>query len=619
MNIYKNNLELLKKKNDIVYAEIKRKLDCFDENAGVKVEVHKNKEGLLNVTINNKKNKWFVHSNYNATVEAERWVQSVDIKSRIIIILGMGMGYHIQELLKNIGQDTILIIIEPEIAIAKKLFQYKTIENIIMDERVRFILSDDEKDVANMIFDIFKNLFMENIEFKIFNNYSIDYFEMFNNVQKELYNTMNSLIVNMATREHFKYLWLANFIGNTSKICSSSNFKDLLNKFKGKPGIIVSAGPSLDKNIHLLKKLRNKAVIIAGGSAIRILKKKGIEPHFLVAIDGDPLEKDIFDDIDFQNNTLIYTNRLYYEIVKEYSEKKFLILDNEDELAKYFSDKYNLDLVQISPSQTVAGININVATLLGCNPVIFVGQDLAYTNLEHHADGAAHMCNFEEELKENPKKFIKVKDIFGNDTYTIKQFLTAKREMMRKMAKEIEKGYMFINATEGGIGLDICPNMTLKKVEKEFLQNEFDSIEDTINDVHTNASIKITENQLEEFLNQMINGADELKQIIKHRYDLSIEIRDILKNKDFNNSKLNKLSLEVNMLEEKINESEFYNKIVKGSIAQTLTIHSGIMNKKLNYSDDMFEKNMIKIQCIINQCMEIIGVCSFVINMDRIL
>ena len=619
MNIYKNNLELLKKKDEIVYAEIKRKLECFDENGGVKVEVHKNKEGLLNITIDNKKNKWSVHSNYNATVEAERWVKSVDIKSRIIVILGMGMGYHIQELLKNIGQDTILIIIEPETAIAKKLFQYKTIENIIMDERVRFILNDDEKDVANMIFDIFKNLFMENIEFKIFNNYSIDYFEMLNNVQKELYNIMNNLIVNMATREHFKYLWLANFIGNTSTIGSSSNFKGLLNKFEGKPGIIVSAGPSLDKNIHLLKKLKNKAVIIAGGSAIRILKKKGIEPHFLVAMDGDPLEKDIFDDMDFQNNTLIYTNRLYYKIVKEYSEKKFLILDDHDELSKYFSNKHNLNLVQISPSQTVAGININVATLLGCNPVIFVGQDLAYTNLEKHADGAAHMRNFGEELKKNPKKFIKVKDIFGNDTYTIKQFLTAKREMMKKIAKEIEKGYMFINATEGGIGLDICPNMTLKKVEKEFLQNEFDSIEDTINDVHTNASIKITENQLEEFFNQMINDADELKQITKHRYNLSIEIRDILKNKDFNNSKLNKLSLEVNMLEKKIDESEFYNKIVKGSIEQTLTIHSGIMNKKLNYSDDMFEKNMIKIQCIINQCMETIGVCNFVINMDKIL
>lgn len=70
---------------------------------------------------------------------------------------------------------------------------------------------------------------------------------------------------------------------NIEEIINNPGIKDLKDKFKGKPGIVIASGPSLNKNIHLLNGLENKAVMCAADGSVRIMKAKGLKPHLVSA------------------------------------------------------------------------------------------------------------------------------------------------------------------------------------------------------------------------------------------------------------------------------------------------------------------------------------------------
>src|SRR5690606_29193339 len=83
---------------------------------------------------------------------------------------------------------------------------------------------------------------------------------------------------NIATMERFKQQLLENYVDNVVAFVQSCPVKVFFDRFENRPAIIVAAGPSLEKNIHMLNDLRERAVIIAAGSSIKALEKNGIKP-----------------------------------------------------------------------------------------------------------------------------------------------------------------------------------------------------------------------------------------------------------------------------------------------------------------------------------------------------
>ena len=85
--------------------------------------------------------------------------------------------------------------------------------------------------------------------------------------------------------------------------------------FGGFPAIIVGAGPSLEYCIEDLKELKNRAFIIAGGSAVSALSKWGIEPHLIVAVDPNEEGRERFKKNYFFEVPLIYSLRTFPEVL----------------------------------------------------------------------------------------------------------------------------------------------------------------------------------------------------------------------------------------------------------------------------------------------------------------
>lgn len=230
-----------------------------------------------------------------------------------------------------------------------------------------------------------------------------------------------------------------------------SSVKNLCNKV---PAIICGAGPSLEKNISQFGGLNNKALIFAGGAAIDALLNKEITPHFTGGVD----KQSAIEVCRCNSHAFFYQNRIFHETFSKVVTKAFIFPENQESL---FYDLLQEELFQSRDSfdsgWTVSNFLTNIACLMGCDPIIFVGMDLAYTDDKHYIGKKSDSQNMLD------PRFVETLDITGKKIKTQKDWLLSARWTATLTDKYPD--IHFINATEGGIGFGAeIKNIPLEKV-----------------------------------------------------------------------------------------------------------------------------------------------------------
>jgi hypothetical protein len=263
-----------------------------------------------------------------------------------------------------------------------------------------------------------------------------------------------------------------NFYANITNITRGSQGERLFRKFKNMPAIICGAGPSLNKQIPLIRHLDNNALVFAGGSALTALTDRGVMPHFGVAV--DPLETEnkclspsrtyetpffcsyrlhssIFD---LLNGPSLYTySDIWYPIVKWFDDRSG-ILKAEEELF-------------IGRGCSVITTAIEIASALGCDPIILVGVDLGYTNNKKYAEGVFHNNTAGTEDLWQPS--IQTKGVDGKELETRWEWLVE-----ASWIGDFKTESKIINATEGGLGMEGVPTQRLSDIAKKYCLRNFD-------------------------------------------------------------------------------------------------------------------------------------------------
>lgn len=612
MSMFHENMKYLKKTHSALYNEITAKLDGVEDDGTV--SVFKNKLGELNIKVKSPESEFFIHSNYNVQSEAERWASDINADCGTIAVMGLGLGYHIHSLIKKVNNNVNIIIIEPDLKIFKCFLENKSIEEIAGRGNITFLLDYSVEGIVQTLVEELKKKMFDNIEFKEYSGYLSLYNKLFSDIRYRLSEAIKVLRVNVLTAEFFKAYWLENFLMNTIHMNGAHNALYAEGLFKGIPAIVVSAGPSLQKNMDQLHALKNKAVIIAAGSAFTILMRNGIKPHFAAVIDGAPLIKDIYHGFDVEGISFLYLNKTYYELVQAVKKNKIMFVDTTDKLTRLFCEKTNQDLLFVPPDSSVAGFSVNTAAYFGCDPIILIGQDLALTDLKFHADGAAHNEFYENKLKSGDKELIPFKDIYGNDTYTNNVLLATKFSLENKVADAINRGFTILNATEGGIGVKNCENLELAKATEKCLNN-LHNIPEILDSFYQNNDnrINIDIEDLNEYFNDIYSQAKSLKTIVLTLLELCESAKNILSEEVINN-KYSHIAIEVNKYQQDMEANQFYKDYVVSSIENTIAIHKMIMENEISKSKDKKEKNLFRINFINNQSLETIGICQYIIN-----
>ena len=167
-------------------------------------------------------------------------------------------------------------------------------------------------------------------------------------------------------------------VSNMAGLSASPPWDVLQGRFAGVPAVVVAAGPSLDKNWHLIEGIRDKALIITMNRCATLFQKAGFAPHILLATDGSDVVpnthlsgvgKDVLKNLFCRFS--VHPNMKHVE-----RERTFLFTDGAaHEVGLY--DRLEKPTKPIGGG-SVAHSCFQTAFHLGCDPIVIIGQDLAY-------------------------------------------------------------------------------------------------------------------------------------------------------------------------------------------------------------------------------------------------
>jgi len=455
--------------------QVREKLRIIEKDITLNsFRVEETKRGDKTLVIQKDEKTVYFHSKYNPIREAEAIIDEYkDVEDGTnVIFYGTGLGYHIGLFLERYP-DVNYYIYEP---VPEIIYTYlsniplvklpsKNLKGIIigtdMQEIVNFLSKFIDKNRGNVLLvelPIHKKVFPK--EYEAFS-------KLFKNIVK---GKRSGLHIDYA----FQKRWIINSMKNFGDVLSTPNIIiEKKGQFKDKPAILVAAGPSLNEEIENIRYIKENglAYIFSVGSAINTLIYHNIYPDAACTYDPTINNQKVFAKVKEKNIKdipMIFGSSVGYETLIDYPGKKYHMITSQDTVSNYYlktEEGDKLDIVLDAPS--IAVVTLQLLYVLGFNPVILVGQNLAFRGKERHSEGVYYSSEVSEE---EMKKGIWVKDVYGNEVLTNEGF-NRMREQMEMYIKSFSN-LKVINTTKGGAHIERAEFIELKDVIKEYLKQK---------------------------------------------------------------------------------------------------------------------------------------------------
>lgn len=399
--------------------------------------------------------------------EAAALAATVDpARAGAAVVLGFGLGYHVEALAKRLGRDGALFVFEPDAELLRAVLS--RLDCSWLNDSTVVVLTDPDAPELTRATQGFEPLlalgaaFVEHTPSRArLGALSARFAEAFTRVIGSLRTHVITTMVQMGVT-------VRNLLMNCDHYACGAGVADLENAAPGAPAIVVSAGPSLKRNIELLKTpgLRERCVIIAVQTVLKQLLREGIRPHFVTALDYHEISARFYEGLtpqDVEGVTLIAEPKANPAILQAFPGQIRLVA------SEYLDTVLGRDLAgehgAMKPGATVAHLAYYFARHLGCDPVILMGQDLAFTDGQYYAAGAAIHDVWASELNDfNTLELMewqrivrwrghlhKLTDQLGRPIYTDDQMAAYIAQFERDFLADAERGLVVIDATEGGV------------------------------------------------------------------------------------------------------------------------------------------------------------------------
>ncbi|KAB2953629.1 motility associated factor glycosyltransferase family protein [Heliorestis acidaminivorans] len=414
---------------------------------------------------------FLLHSKFDPLKEAEKFVKNKIKKNHLHVLFGVGLGYYAKYMIGLLKDNEMLIIIEPNENLLKEAIKLNLKD--LDYKKVMIVKGDDISDFSRIIHPYVKQ-YLGKIEYIESPNYGKIYPEMSKDIIETIKNSTAIEILNINTTFYFAEQWQRNLLYNLFYNYNAVPLASLSNKLSC-PVVIASGGPSLIKQLPLLKLIKNKAFIISAGSTINALLKNHIQPDAIVTIDGGEENYRNFRDIKIDHVPLFFHSITHKDIPLQHRGKKVIFEDQVSAVGlteKVFQEP--IGFVIGGPS--VANICLDIARQITSGPICVIGQDLAYTNNLTHATGIINQQNADKYLQSRGRKLILQKGYYGEDVPTDYVFLSMKKAFENYISFINEQGdkHEFFNATEGGLQIEGMENIAFSSFVNEYCQKNYE-------------------------------------------------------------------------------------------------------------------------------------------------
>jgi hypothetical protein len=419
---------------------------------------------------NNNCNMLF-ESRYNTSNELKWASKKLDFnKHSNFIMLGIGNGYLIENIYKTMSNQSTITVIEKYNNVLSHCFGNKDLSDILSDNRVCIIGSDEVEEISKIL-DV--RLRSEDIVYNTpnFQFITMPYLKSQDEafISKIMYNVSSQIIYHTISYgndindvlEGFEHI-----VENWNNMLHNKGVNDFKDAYCNVPAIIVSAGPSLDKNIEALIHANKKALILAVDATANKVMKLGINPDSISTIERpDKMFSIFYETMNVsEESVFIGPPVVTHKIIDKFD--KTIILGREGELiTKMMTGLFDYDSIEIGMS--CSHIPFAFAKYVGANPIIFIGQDLAFA-----PDGRTHYSGVESYVADNVNKS-DLKTVVGQNGEML-QTNSAYYSFLLWFENEIAKtkGTTFINATEGGARIKGTHQMNLIDVINTYCREE---------------------------------------------------------------------------------------------------------------------------------------------------
>ncbi|MGE6257338.1 motility associated factor glycosyltransferase family protein [Heyndrickxia sporothermodurans] len=585
---YEKNKRLFEK----IFPKLIKGIDSYKGDiAFQKYHLIETKQGLPSLKIEQNEKMILLHSKYDPYKEAETIIKKYEDeieKKEHIIFLGGGLEYHIEKLIELHPSKTFTII-EPNPFVFLKFLESRDLKKFPF-KNIRFLYIPNEKISIQQFLQNVSNEMKGDSYVFILPVYERYFKEDMNYFLEEYKEALKLTKSNVGAQRVFAKRWIINSLMNFPTTLTTPNLiQDKKDNFKGKPIIIVSAGPSLYEDINNLKEVKEKglAYIFAVGSANKALINNDVIPDAVVTYDPQPHNHKVFKELIESGRTdipMIYGTSVGFETIEQYQGPKLHVITSADPVSNYYLGE-EINNIDVYDSFTVALIALQIAIKVEAKPIIFSGQNLAFKNNRYYAQGVAHEdWNGEVREEEELESAMTTVDVYGNVIET-NESLNNMKVSFEQFIEQIT-GVEIINTTKGGAAIKGVPFIPIEellkeRLNKDIVHNEWYKLDRKIDSSEIIKKVKRMERSIKRVYSSFQNCLSILAKL------------DNIKNTSQVN-KINRLFVEFDKEFDKLIRTDFYQTYLKSILSSDFDFLDKEIQKIYNVKDQVKKIDLIK-------------------------
>ena len=326
----------------------------------------------------------YLHSRHDPYKEAERQLAEfhADSADQLVLFFGAGLGYLIERFLQRFENPVVWL--EPFGEVAARALEVTDFRAALRSGRLSLVTGVPGDDLLTELFAGRGNreiLFLSHRA-----SYAAD--PAYAELQKRIENFLNKKDVNLATLSRFDRSWARNLTANFVHLERARPVRRLFGLTPNRTALVCGAGPSLTDDLEKIAGIRDRVVLIAVDTALRVLLSGGIDPDLVVTVDPQPLNRYYLEGCEQSAALFVADPTTSYLSLRLLAPERLFYTWSPFPLAKLFYDHLDEEPGEVAFGGSVSTNAYDLALKLGCRRVLFAGQDLSFTGGLAHAKGA---------------------------------------------------------------------------------------------------------------------------------------------------------------------------------------------------------------------------------------
>lgn len=390
-------------------------------------------------------------------------------RAHVLVCLGLGLGYQLLHLMGALGGNTTLrkiLVVEKDLECLRRAMEVCDMRGALESPAVEFLVGLPQEELFMRLYQLMlpEMTHVKALKFVPWPAAVAVDTAYYHGVRRAVGEGATTWLSSLGNDPFDSLAAYEHFLSNAEEVLTGPLLGEVKGVFANRPAVVVAAGPSLAKNVNLLRLVEERAVILAVDASWKVLEAEGISPHFVTSVERTPGTHRFVEGLDRSHRTVYaMVSFIFPETLARYRGPRLFVNRTYN-----FFKILGLEEHCLVMGNSTAHMAFQLAAYMGCDPIILMGQDLAFDDRGNtHANGCVHGQNqvyfHEEETFEVP----------GNVQPTVRTSATWYRFLRQYEQHLAAYPGTCINATEGGARIQGARVMSFLEAIQGYCRDDF--------------------------------------------------------------------------------------------------------------------------------------------------